>query len=135
LDPEYVVDPVTAKSEWLASAVLYEEMTTLLRTNTFDPAPTGATYQPVVELTTGPTLTRRARRQQESPGQQSANDRIDRDAEVLRERLRAFQSATRRAREDAVSQPSVDLDAEFEAAFGGPYGRTDGPGTGDGSRS
>ncbi|GMA23386.1 hypothetical protein GCM10025864_11450 [Luteimicrobium album] len=135
LDPEYVVDPVTAKSEWLASSVLYEEMTTLLRTNSFDPAPTGATYQPVVELTTGPTLTRRARRQQESSGQQSASDRIDRDAEVLRERLRAFQSATRRAREDAVSQPSVDLDAEFEAAFGGPYGRTDGPGTGDGSRA
>ncbi|MFC8732215.1 ATP-binding protein [Luteimicrobium sp. NPDC057192] len=136
LDPEYVVDPVTAKSEWLASSVLYEEMTTLLRTNSFDPAPTGATYQPVVELTTGPTLTRRARRQQESTGQQSANDRIDRDAEVLRERLRAFQSATRRAREDAVGQPSVDLDAEFEAAFGGPYGRTDGPGTaGDGSRA
>jgi len=134
LDTEYVVDPVTAKSEWLASAVLYEEMTTLLRTNSFDPAPTGATYQPVVELTTGPTLTRRARRQQESTGQQSANDRIDRDAEVLRERLRAFQSATRRAREDAVTRPSVDLDAEFEAAFGGPYGRTDGPGTGDGSR-
>ena len=136
LDAEYVVDPVTAKSEWLASAVLYEEMTTLLRTSSFDPAPTGATYQPVVDLTTGPTLTRRARRQQESTGQQSANDRIDRDAEVLRERLRAFQSATRRAREDAVGQPSVDLDAEFEAAFGGRFGRTDGPGAaGDGSRA
>ena len=35
LDPEYVRDSVEARSEWTASAVLYEEMTSLLRRGAF----------------------------------------------------------------------------------------------------
>ncbi|WP_170044686.1 sensor histidine kinase [Luteimicrobium subarcticum] len=121
LDPAYTVDPVAAKSEWLASAVLYEEMTSLLRTSPSlaDAPPTGATYQPMVEVGSGPSLTRRARREQASEPPAGTSDGIDRDAEVLRERLRAFQSATQRAREEAsTGTSSLDLDAEFEAAFG-----------------
>jgi hypothetical protein len=135
-DTPHDSDPVAEQSEWLASAVLYEEMTSLLRTSpdfTDEATPTGATYQPTVDLTTGPSLTRRARRRQAVTGELDVTDSVDRDPEVLRERLRAFQSGTRRAREDAASQTSVDLDAEFEAAFGGPSHPADGTGA-DGNR-
>src|SRR5690606_66882 len=65
LDPEYVRDSVEARSEWTASAVLYEEMTSLLRRGAFqeDDVKENDSYRPASVSTEGSTggLTRRTR--------------------------------------------------------------------------
>lgn len=137
LDPEYTLDPEAARSEWLASAVVYEEMTSLLRS----PGPVGTggaepSYEPAsVDLGAANGLTRRARRQRASDEGGRHAAQIERDAEVLRERLRSFQSSTRRGREDGaaagpdgaspIGEPlgTIDLDAEFQATFGDHHTR------------
>ncbi|WP_146252117.1 sensor histidine kinase [Xylanimonas oleitrophica] len=104
LDPQYVPDTVEARSEWMASAVLYEEMSSLLRRGVFEEesvTPTNDdTYRPLaVAPAEGHGLVRRTSRAAErvSPADRFTA-RIERDPEQLRSRLSAFQSATARGR-------------------------------------
>jgi len=111
LDPEYVRDSVEARSEWTASAVLYEEMTSLLRRGAFqeDDVKENDSYRPATvntEVTNG-GLTRRTRGASGTgadPTVERLSARIDRDPEQLRSRLSAFQSATARGRSEAVDE-------------------------------
>lgn len=109
LDPEYVRDSVEARSEWTASAVLYEEMTSLLRRGAFqeDDVKENDSYRPAAvntEVANG-GLTRRTRGASGTgadPTVERLSARIDRDPEQLRSRLSAFQSATARGRSESV---------------------------------
>jgi HAMP domain-containing protein len=109
LDPEYVRDSVEARSEWTASAVLYEEMTSLLRRGAFqeDDVKENDSYRPAAvntEVANG-GLTRRTRGASGTgadPAVERLSARIDRDPEQLRSRLSAFQSATARGRSESV---------------------------------
>jgi signal transduction histidine kinase len=111
LDPEYVRDSVEARSEWTASAVLYEEMTSLLRRGAFqeDDVKENDSYRPATvstEVANG-GLTRRTRGASGTgadPTVERLSARIDRDPEQLRSRLSAFQSATARGRSEAVDE-------------------------------
>ncbi|MHA7134721.1 sensor histidine kinase [Oerskovia turbata] len=106
LDPGYVSDSVEARSDWIASAVLYEEMSTLLRNG---PDVQGRAYgesagtyrpqEPSDVTTSG--LTRRARTVNREEYVDRFTAKIDRDPEQLRARLAAFQSATARGRVEA----------------------------------
>ena len=105
LEPGYVRDSVEARSDWMASAVLYEEMSTLLQGSTdFQEAtladPNDGIYQPLTvdATTTTSGLTRRARGQEREGYVDRFTASIDRDPEQLRARLSAFQSATARGR-------------------------------------
>lgn len=111
LDPEYVRDSVEARSEWTASAVLYEEMTSLLRRGAFqeDDVKENDSYRPASVSTEGGTggLTRRTRGASGTgadPAVERLSARIDRDPEQLRSRLSAFQSATARGRSESVGE-------------------------------
>ncbi|MDR7383499.1 ATP-binding protein [Promicromonospora iranensis] len=111
LDPEYVRDSVEARSEWTASAVLYEEMTSLLRRGAFqeDDAKENDSYRPAAVNTevVGGGLTRRTRGASGTgadPTVERLSARIDRDPEQLRSRLSAFQSATARGRSESVDE-------------------------------
>lgn len=104
LDSEYTTDSVEARSDWMASAVLYEEMSSLLRSNDFGDRPldeTPGAYQPVRLETGTPGLTRRARGEDRDGYVDRFTARIERDPEQLRARLAAFQSATARGRAEA----------------------------------
>lgn len=111
LEPGYVSDSVEARSDWMASAVLYEEMSTLLRGSTdFQEAtladPNDGTYQPLkVESAPPAGLTRRARGENREGYVDRFTARIDRDPEQLRARLSAFQSATARGRVEGQDEP------------------------------
>ncbi|MFC8796410.1 ATP-binding protein [Promicromonospora sp. NPDC057138] len=109
LDPEYVRDSVEARSEWTASAVLYEEMTSLLRRGAFqeDDVKENDSYRPAAVNTevANVGLTRRTRGASGTgadPTVERLSARIDRDPEQLRSRLSAFQSATARGRSESV---------------------------------
>uniref|UniRef100_UPI000ADBB8E1 hypothetical protein n=1 Tax=Cellulosimicrobium cellulans TaxID=1710 RepID=UPI000ADBB8E1 len=110
LDPEYISDSVEARSDWMASAVLYEEMSTLLQgSDDFqETALSGAdsgTYQPLrVEPTASSGLTRRSRGQDREGYVDRFTARIDRDPEQLRARLSAFQSGTARGRVEGTDE-------------------------------
>ena len=125
LDPEYISDSVEARSDWMASAVLYEEMSTLLQgSDDFqETALSGAdsgTYQPLrVEPTASSGLTRRARGQDREGYVDRFTARIDRDPEQLRARLSAFQSGTARGRL-AGSSPTVWPRSSFIAGTSRP---------------
>ncbi|MGW6003776.1 ATP-binding protein [Oerskovia enterophila] len=106
LDPTYVSDSVEARSDWIASAVLYEEMSTLLRNGpevqgkAF--AESAGTYSPQAQSdVTASGLTRRARTVNREEYVDRFTAKIDRDPEQLRARLAAFQSATARGRVEA----------------------------------
>ncbi|GAA2242729.1 hypothetical protein GCM10010413_51790 [Promicromonospora sukumoe] len=111
LDPEYVRDSVEARSEWTASAVLYEEMTSLLRRGAYqeDDVKENDSYRPAAvstEVANG-GLTRRTRGASGTgadPAVERLSARIDRDPEQLRSRLSAFQSATARGRSESVDE-------------------------------
>ncbi|MCP2265032.1 ATP-binding protein [Promicromonospora thailandica] len=111
LDPEYVRDSVEARSEWTASAVLYEEMTSLLRRGAFqeDDVKEDDSYRPASVSTEGVSggLTRRTRGASGTgadPTVERLSARIDRDPEQLRSRLSAFQSATARGRSESIDE-------------------------------
>lgn len=115
LDPEYVRDSVEARSEWTASAVLYEEMTSLLRRGAFqeDDVKENDSYRPAAvntEVANG-GLTRRTRGASGTgadPTVERLSARIDRDPEQLRSRLSAFQSATARGRSESVEEGETE---------------------------
>ncbi|WP_277213472.1 sensor histidine kinase [Isoptericola croceus] len=108
LDPRYVPDTVEARSEWMASAVLYEEMSTLMQRGVFQEENVTTsneeqTYRPTAvapEAVNG--LTRRSRTAEHSASADRFSARIERDPEQLRARLSAFQSATARGRSEAT---------------------------------
>lgn len=111
LEPGYIADSVEARSDWMASAVLYEEMSTLLQGSTdFQEAtladPNDGIYQPlqVDATTTTSGLTRRARGQEREGYVDRFTASIDRDPEQLRARLSAFQSATARGRVESKDE-------------------------------
>jgi len=108
LDPQYVPDTVEARSEWMASAVLYEEMSTLLRRGVFQEenvtAKNDDTYRPTTVVAEGAGLVRRTRSDAAATPAQRFTARIERDPEQLRARLSAFQSATTRGRGDATPE-------------------------------
>jgi hypothetical protein len=108
LDPEYVPDTVEARSEWMASAVLYEEMSTLLRRGVFQEenvtAKNDDTYRPTTVATEGGGLVRRTRNDAAAAPADRFTARIERDPEQLRARLSAFQSATARGRNEATTE-------------------------------
>ncbi|WP_125775441.1 HAMP domain-containing sensor histidine kinase [Antribacter gilvus] len=115
LDPGYIRDSVEARSEWMASAVLYEEMTSLLRRGAYqedDVVPENDTYRPASltpEVSAG--LTRRTRGASGTGVSESVDRlsaRIERDPEQLRARLSAFQSATVRGRTEAQDGPGTE---------------------------
>ncbi|MBN0039136.1 nitrate- and nitrite sensing domain-containing protein [Cellulosimicrobium cellulans] len=112
LEPGYVADSVEARSDWMASAVLYEEMSTLLQGSTdFQEAtladPNDGIYQPLkVDGTTASGLTRRSRGEDREGYVDRFTARIDRDPEQLRARLSAFQSATARGRVEGQDETS-----------------------------
>jgi HAMP domain-containing protein len=115
LDPEYVRDSVEARSEWTASAVLYEEMTSLLRRGAFqeDDVKENDSYRPATVNTevANAGLTRRTRGASGTgadPAVERLSARIDRDPEQLRSRLSAFQSATARGRSESVDEGGSD---------------------------
>jgi hypothetical protein len=115
LDPEYVRDSVEARSEWTASAVLYEEMTSLLRRGAFqeDDVKENDSYRPAAVNTevVGGGLTRRTRGASGTgadPTVERLSARIDRDPEQLRSRLSAFQSATARGRSESVEEGETE---------------------------
>jgi hypothetical protein len=107
LDPHYVPDTVEARSEWMASAVLYEEMSTLMQRGVFqegivttsEPEPT---YQPTTVVPEALGLTRRSRGGEPVVSPDRFTARIERDPEQLRARLSAFQSATARGRTEVT---------------------------------
>ncbi|WP_407320243.1 nitrate- and nitrite sensing domain-containing protein [Isoptericola halotolerans] len=108
LDPQYVPDTVEARSEWMASAVLYEEMSTLMQRGVFQEENVTTsneeqTYRPTAvasEAVNG--LTRRSRTADQPASADRFSARIERDPEQLRARLSAFQSATARGRSEAT---------------------------------
>ncbi|WP_197088757.1 nitrate- and nitrite sensing domain-containing protein [Cellulosimicrobium funkei] len=112
LEPGYIADSVEARSDWMASAVLYEEMSTLLQGSTdFQEAtladPNDGIYQPLqVDGTTAAGLTRRSRGEEREGYVDRFTARIDRDPEQLRARLSAFQSATARGRVEGQDETS-----------------------------
>ncbi|WP_290445178.1 sensor histidine kinase [Cellulosimicrobium cellulans] len=112
LEPGYIADSVEARSDWMASAVLYEEMSTLLQGSTdFQEAtladPNDGIYQPLqVDGTTASGLTRRSRGEEREGYVDRFTARIDRDPEQLRARLSAFQSATARGRVEGQDETS-----------------------------
>jgi hypothetical protein len=107
LDLDYVPDTVEARSDWMASAVLYEEMSTLLRRGVFQeenvaPKNESETYRPLsVAASDAGGLTRRTRGNEPAGPADRFTARIERDPEQLRARLSAFQSATARGRDEA----------------------------------
>ncbi|GAB4087123.1 hypothetical protein GCM10028784_37530 [Myceligenerans cantabricum] len=119
LDPEYVRDSVEARSEWMASATLYEEMTSLLNRGAYQEddvkTETANSYRPETVSASDPHagLTRRTRGASGTgadPAAENHSARIERDPEQLRSRLSAFQSATVRGREEAVDQSGTEHD-------------------------
>lgn len=115
LDREYVRDSVEARSEWVASATLYEEMTSLLNRGAYQDNDVSDSYRPdSVSSASGGApggLTRRTRGASGTgadPAVEKQSARIDRDPEQLRSRLSAFQSATVRGRDEAVDQSGTD---------------------------
>jgi hypothetical protein len=108
LDPQYAPDTVEARSEWMASAVLYEEMSTLLRRGVFQEENVTAkkddSYRPTTVAPTGAGLARRNRSDAVAAPADRFTARIDRDPEQLRARLSAFQSATVRGRSEATTE-------------------------------
>jgi hypothetical protein len=119
LDPGYTApDTVEARSEWMASAVLYEEMSTLLRRGVFQeetvtPTNDEQTYRPtmVAEAEAGGGLVRRSRGDGSAAPADRFTARIERDPEQLRARLSAFQTATARGRSAAASAETPSTDA------------------------
>ncbi len=105
LDPHYVPDTVEARSEWMASAVLYEEMSTLLQRGVFQEGNVTSTneqtYRPTTVANEAGGLARRQRAGESTASTERFTARIERDPEQLRSRLSAFQSATSRGRNDA----------------------------------
>ena len=104
LDPYAIPDTVEARSEWMASAVLYEEMSSLLRRGVFEekgvtPTHDDDTYRPTSAAPAQPSgLARRGTAPTVNPATDRFTARIERDPEQLRSRLSAFQSATSRGR-------------------------------------
>ncbi|MFD6178544.1 MULTISPECIES: sensor histidine kinase [unclassified Isoptericola] len=116
LDPHFVPDTVEARSEWMASAVLYEEMSTMLQRGVFQEGNVTSTndeqtYRPTTVSSVSGGLARRQRAGETSGATERFTARIERDPEQLRSRLSAFQSATSRGRDDAsalgASTPAV----------------------------
>ncbi|MFC8600008.1 ATP-binding protein [Isoptericola sp. NPDC057191] len=106
LDPHFVPDTVEARSEWMASAVLYEEMSTMLQRGVFQEGNVTSTneeqtYRPTTVSSVSGGLARRQRAGESSASAERFTARIERDPEQLRSRLSAFQSATSRGRDDA----------------------------------
>jgi hypothetical protein len=107
LDRSPAPDSVEARSEWMASAVLYEEMSSLLQRGVFEEGNVTSTndeptYRPAsVAAGAGTGLTRRSRMAGPPDTSEGPVVRIERDPEQLRARLSAFQSATSRGRSDA----------------------------------
>ncbi|ACZ29210.1 histidine kinase [Xylanimonas cellulosilytica DSM 15894] len=103
LDPYAIPDTVEARSEWMASAVLYEEMSSLLRRGVFEEQPVtqkdDVAYRPLSTPSADSAgLVRRQSRPTVNPATDRFTARIERDPEQLRSRLSAFQSATTRGR-------------------------------------
>ncbi|MGH3589244.1 MAG: hypothetical protein ACRDQ0_23280, partial [Pseudonocardia sp.] len=105
LDPHFVPDTVEARSEWMASAVLYEEMSTMLQRGVFQEGNVTSTneqtYRPTTVASAAGGLARRQRTGEPASSTDRFTARIERDPEQLRSRLSAFQSATSRGRTDA----------------------------------
>jgi len=105
LDPHFVPDTVEARSEWMASAVLYEEMSTMLQRGVFQEGNVTSTneqtYRPTTVANEAAGLARRQRAGESTASTERFTARIERDPEQLRSRLSAFQSATSRGRNDA----------------------------------
>jgi hypothetical protein len=117
LDPSSAgPDTVEARSEWMASAVLYEEMSTLLRRGVFQeenvtPTNDEQTYRPTRVAEAGGGLVRRSRGDGSIAPDERFTARIERDPEQLRARLSAFQTATARGRSAAASSETPSTDA------------------------
>jgi signal transduction histidine kinase len=125
LDPYAIPDTLEARSEWMASAVLYEEMSALLRRGVFAEQAAAlsagssdeAAYRPVLAGSDAPGLLRRGSSTHGASGDSGstvnpATDRftarIERDPEQVRSRFSAFQSATALARSlDEADWPST----------------------------
>ncbi|MGX1573028.1 ATP-binding protein [Cellulosimicrobium funkei] len=117
LDAGYVSDSVEARSDWMASAVLYEEMSTLLQGSTdFQEAtladPNDGIYQPLKVDAAASGLARRSRGEERDGYVDRFTARIDRDPEQLRARLSAFQSATARGRVEGQDETSSTWNPE-----------------------
>lgn len=117
LDAGYVSDSVEARSDWMASAVLYEEMSTLLQGSTdFQEAtladPNDGIYQPLKVDAAASGLARRSRGEERDGYIDRFTARIDRDPEQLRARLSAFQSATARGRVEGQDETSSTWNPE-----------------------
>ncbi|WP_265521671.1 sensor histidine kinase [Oerskovia flava] len=116
LDPTYVSDSVEARSDWMASAVLYEEMSTLLSsTDDLQDSTLGDqnhSYRPETIATAGGGLARRARSGPSDDYVDRFTARIDRDPEQLRARLAAYQSATARGRVEAGDETGSTWDTQ-----------------------
>ncbi|WP_158614030.1 sensor histidine kinase [Cellulomonas sp. PhB143] len=118
-DDGAVHDSVEARSEWLASAVLYEEMTSLLRSSNDFQEPAfavseGTGYQPTTTVS-GSALRRRGQ-QEEAPPAPDAGARITRDPAQLRTRLSAFQAGTARGR-DATRRADGEAGGSTDSAM------------------
>ncbi|WP_278235591.1 nitrate- and nitrite sensing domain-containing protein [Isoptericola sp. AK164] len=108
-DPQDVSDTVEARSEWMASAVLYEEMSTLMQRGVFQEENVTTTneeqtYRPASVAPAANGLTRRDRRDETVEPPERFTARIERDPEQLRARLSAFQTATARGRSETTDE-------------------------------
>jgi hypothetical protein len=97
LDPQYMNDSVEARSQWMASAILHEEMSSLLGSASSQPNANGQQLSQ--------SRPDAAAWQSPMEGRQGYVDRfkatIERDPQQLRAKLSAFQSATARGRAEA----------------------------------
>ncbi|KAJ8139287.1 hypothetical protein OY671_007501, partial [Metschnikowia pulcherrima] len=115
-DAGYVSDSVEARSDWMASAVSYEEMSTSSQGSTdFQEAtladPNDGIYQPLKVDAAASGLARRSRGEERDGYVDRFTARIDRDPEQSRARSSAFQSATARGRVEGQDETRGTVNA------------------------
>jgi hypothetical protein len=97
LDPQYISDSVEARSDWTASAIREEGISSLFRSAPGRLAATANGQLP----SSGPNAARRSPMEGRPEYVDRFKATIKRDPEQLRARLSAFQSATARGRAEA----------------------------------